>query len=67
MVTGGVLAGSGALLYAAGLIVGYVRPSHYHRPGSMVAKGFNPTALNIGLVSDEWGDPALRFSYRLGF
>jgi TolB-like protein len=67
MVTGGIIAGSGALLWAAGIVVGYVRPAHYHRPGSMVTKGFDPSALTIGLVSDRRGDPALHLGYRLSF
>jgi TolB-like protein len=68
IMTGSFIMTGGVALYVAGCIFGYIRPASYHRPGSMVAKGFmDPTAWNISLVSDSRGDPGLRVNYKINF
>ncbi|MDR1905228.1 MAG: penicillin-binding protein activator LpoB [Treponema sp.] len=63
LITGGVLMGVGVGLYAAGSIFGYVRPSYYHKPGSIA----DPTAWDIGVRSDARGNPAVGITYKMSF
>jgi hypothetical protein len=65
--TGYVLIGVGAGLYAAGSVLGFIRPSLYHRPGSVTQGPLDPAAWDIALVSDIWGDPGLRLTYKMSF